>query len=176
MLLLFEDGVHDFDLESLVELLEVLDHQIENSEAEISSSTDPDGSGCFDRLEGAVGLGFVACQQYIHATYPRLIDDPKLTATKRKLKAIKSPPIHSNRERPIAIAEVINAAANFWKHHDEGVPKPETMDVMNSLVPPSADYKMGKVLYELVKPEPSRFASVVRLLTEWRDLLVDAHV
>lgn len=170
MFLVFEDGVYDHDLESLVELLDVIDHQMVRLDVEISSSPDPDGFGYLDRMEGVIGLGFVACQQYIHATYPHL--------GKKKSAAIQSPPKHSSG-RPVA--EIINAAANFWKHHDEWSEDSEnagaqkTMDVVKILVPSSVDYMMANVLRELLKPQASCFASVIPLLTQWRDLLIAAH-
>ncbi|MCX7012615.1 MAG: hypothetical protein NTW86_08640, partial [Candidatus Sumerlaeota bacterium] len=170
MFLLLKDGVLDFDLDLLVELLAVIDHQIERIEDEISRSPDPDGLGHFDRMEGVIGLGFVACQQYIHATYPQL-------RVKNKSEAIQAAPKHSSGR---SVTEVINAAANFWKHHDEwpGIKQKnaeeKTRAVINSLVPSSADYVMGNVLYELLQPQAPRFASVVHLLTQWRDLLIVA--
>ena len=190
MFLFSKDGVLDYDLDLLVELLEVVDHQIESIEDEISRSPDPDGLGHFDRMEGVIGLGFVACQQYIHATYPQL-------RVKNKSDAIQALPKHSSGQ---FVTEVINAAANFWKHHDEWPGRKQkdreeetrpaspfqpsscragrkqkdreekTRAVISSLVPSCADYVMGNVLHELVQPQAPRFASVVHLLTQWRDL------
>jgi hypothetical protein len=174
MFLLFEDGVHDFDLDLLVDLLQVVDRQIEKIEEEISHSPDPDGLGHFDRLEGVIGLGFVACQQYINATYRQL-------GVKNKLGAIEGRTKHSSGR---SVIEGINAAANFWKHHDEW-PDPDpkrrhheekTKGVIDSFTPSSADYVLGNVLHELVQPQPLRFAHVILLLSQWRDGFIGARV
>jgi hypothetical protein len=166
MFLRFEDGVVDFDLDLLVDLLQVVDRQIEKIEEEISRSPDPDALGQFERLDGVIGLGFVACQQYINATYAQL--------AKNKSEAMKAPPNHSSG-RPVT--EVINAAANYWKHHDEW-PDPDpkrrhheerTMAVIESIVPSTGDYVLGNILDELVRPDPLRFGHVILLLTQWRD-------
>ena len=173
MFLLFEDGVLDFDLDLLVDLLQVVDRQIEKNQDEISHTPDADGLGHFDRLEGVIGLGFVACQQYINATYPQL--------GVNKSEAIDRGPKHSSG-RPVI--KVINAAANFWKHHDEW-PDPDpnrryheerTRAVIDSLTPSFADYVLGNVLHELVQPQPLRFAHVILLLSQWRDGFVAARV
>jgi hypothetical protein len=177
MFLFSKDGVFDFDLDLLVELLEVVDHQILRIEDEISRSPDPDSFGHFDRMEGVIGLGFVACQQYINATYPQIWG-------KNKSEAIQAPPKHSSGQ---SVTEVINAAANFLKHHDEwpvGTDKKQTnkreeqirvllRDVINSPDPSSADYVMGNVLHALLQPQAPRFASVVHLLTQWRDRRIE---
>jgi hypothetical protein len=119
-----------------------------------------------------IGLGFVACQQYINATYPQF-------GVKNKSEAIEGPPKHSGG-RPVI--EVINGAANFWKHHGEW-PDPKrshdeerTKAVIDSLTPSSADYVLVNVLHELVQPQPLRFAHVILLLSQWRDGFVAARV
>jgi hypothetical protein len=168
MFLLIESDVADFDLGLLVELLEVVDGQIARIEDEVSRSPDPDGLGHFDRMEAVIGLGFVTCQQYINATYPQLVPN--------KSQAIRQPPtLPSGR----SVIELINAAANFWKHRDEW-PGPNSKDeertraVIDDVTSSAADYVMGNVLYELVRPHPLRFVSVVDLLKRWRDLLIAA--
>ena len=169
MFLLLEGDVVDLDLGLLVELLEVVDRQIDRIENEITRSPDPDGHGHFDRMETVIGLGFVACQQYINATYPQLVAS--------KPQAIRQPPtLPSGR----SVIELINAAANFWKHHDEwpcrnGKDEERTRAIIDDTTSSTADYVMGNVLYELVRPHPLRFGSVVDLLKRWRDLLIAAE-
>ncbi|HEX6085952.1 MAG TPA: hypothetical protein VF266_15575 [Thermoanaerobaculia bacterium] len=168
MFLLAENGVCDSDLGSLVELLEVIDHHIARIDDEVTRSSDPDGLGLCDRMEAVVGLGFVACQQYINATYPQLVPN--------KAQAIRHPPTLPGGQSAI---ELINAAANFWKHRDEwprpnGKDEERTRAVIDEVTSSAADYVMVNVLYELVRPHPLRFAPVVDLLTRWRDLLIAA--
>ena len=166
MFMLIESDVVDFDLGLLVELLEVVDRQIARIEDEVSRSPDPDGHGQFDRMEAVVGLGFVACQQYINATYPQLASN--------KFEAIKHPPTLPSGRFAI---ELINAAANFWKHRDEWT-RPNNRDeertraVIDDVTSSTADYVMSNVLYELVRPQPLRFVWITNLLKRWRDLLI----
>ncbi len=168
MFLLFEDGVVDFDLPVLIEFLESTDRLITRISDEASRSVDPDSYGYFDRIEGVVGFGFMACQQYINATYPHL-------SVPDKGVAIRNPPTHSSGR---AVVEVINAAANFWKHHDEWPGRKRKDDeertraVIDAVTPSSDDYVMMNVLYELTRSNASLFSSVVPLLTQWRDLLI----
>jgi hypothetical protein len=168
MFLLNEDDVIDFDLGLVVELLEVVDRQIARIEDEVSRSPDPDGHGHFDRMEALIGLGFVACQQYINATYPQLVPS--------KSQAFQhSPKLHGGQ----SVIAVINAAANFWKHRDEW-PRPNSKDeektraIIDDVSSSEADYVMSNVLYELVQPHPLRLVSVVDPLKRWRDVLIAA--
>jgi hypothetical protein len=166
-----DDLFLDFDLEFLTELLSVLDERLAALEKEGEASGDPDGLGYLDRIESVTGLGFVACQQYIHATYPFL-------SVATKSEALQKPPMHSSG-RPVV--EVINAAANYWKHHDEwrsGETKSHeerTRALIRELLPSPVDYVAANLLYELVRPAPATFGAIVPLLVEWRDgLLPDA--
>lgn len=169
MFLLHPNGVFDFDLDFLVELLELIDGQLEKIHADAKKSPDPDGDGIFDRGESAIGLGFVVCQQYINATYPQLrVSD--------KLMALRAGPKHASGAYT---AELINAAANFWKHHDEWPPggsknEDRTRTVIESIgLSSRKSYVLSNVLYRIVQPQPSCFRSVVPLLIGWRDQLIE---
>jgi len=170
MFLLLADGVLDHDLEFLVELLEIVDARIAALDSELARCPDPDAFGTFDRLEAVIGLGFVACQQYIHATYPEF-------RGKDKYAALQAPPKHRSGR---SITEVIHAAVNFWKHHGEwtGITKKSdetrTRVVLDSVFPSTKDYVLSNVLHDLLQPQAPRFASLVPVLTQWRDLLVVA--
>jgi hypothetical protein len=162
--------VIDLDLDLLVEIIKVVDRQIAVIEGQISHASDPDSDGHFDRVEAIVGLGFVACQQYINATYPQLGGTDK-----KKWEVIASAPRHAGGR---SFAEIANAAANYWKHHDEW-PCPKylsdevrTREVIESLTSSTADYVLGNLLTKLVHPEAPRFASIVYQLTLWRDLQI----
>lgn len=164
--------VFDYDLDLLVEVLGVVDRQIANIEERISESSDPDSFGHFDGMEGIVGLGFVACQQYLNATYGQLT-----RANMKRHEVIASAPKHAGGR---SFAEIVNAAANYWKHHDEW-PSPRgdearTRDIIESVTPSTADYVLGNLLAGLVRPEPPRFAAIVHQLTLWRDLQIEPTV
>jgi hypothetical protein len=109
MFLTFRDGrVLDYDMQFLEELLQLLDGPLERLLASVSEFVDPDSWGAFDSAEYTIGLGLVACQSYLVATYSDLEIE--------KVIALKSGPVHSSGQ---TIVELINHAANFWKHHDE---------------------------------------------------------
>src|SRR5262245_38849422 len=69
MFLYSSNFIFDFDLESLKNILQVLDNQLEILEQNATDCEDPDSFGIFDRAEATISLGFVACQKYIAATY-----------------------------------------------------------------------------------------------------------
>ncbi len=162
--------VIDFDLVVLVELVSVIDKQIARIEVEISQSPEPDGFGCYDRLEAMIGLGFVACQQYINATYAQLG-----TKDEAKWRVVASPPTHSCGKE---FAQIVDAAANLWKHRDEWpiqtnkVHEKRTREVIDTLTPSTEAYVLCNLLYELAPLVQPRFAQILEALTRWRDLRI----
>jgi hypothetical protein len=58
--------VFEFDLQFLREMVELLDRWLRQLEFDAKSSPDPDASSIYDRGEYAIGLGFVAFQNYLH--------------------------------------------------------------------------------------------------------------
>lgn len=173
MFLTHRNDVFDFDLPVLVELLKVIDKQIAKLEVAIAGSPDPDGFGECDRLEAVVGLGFVACQQYINATYGQL----SASKEEKRWQVVGSPPMHSCGESFVALAD---AAANYWKHADEwragesSRHEVRTRKVLNALTPSTEGYGLSEILQEIVRPAQPRFASVIHELTLWRDLRIKA--
>jgi hypothetical protein len=112
MLLKLENEWVDFDLPMLRELIGVWDTHLRKLNKELEQCLDPRGIGLcedlFDRAEGIVGMGFVACQWYLSTTYGCL----KI----KKPDALKFGPTHPSG---LTIAQIINHAANYWKHHEE---------------------------------------------------------
>jgi len=167
--------VIDLDLDLLVEILGVVDTQIAMIEGQISRCPDADGFGHFDRLEGIIGLGFVACQQYINATYGQLAT----SKGEKRCQVVASPPRHSCGR---AFAEITDAAANYWKHHDEWrAPENKghqarTREVIEAFTPSTADYVLSNILHDLARPQQPRFSSILYELTLWRDLRIKATV
>lgn len=160
----------DFDLHVLVELLGVIDKQIERIEVEVSRSHDADGFGCYDRMEGIVGLGFVACQQYINATYAQLAKP-----SEKRWEVVGSPPTHRCGK---SFAQIADAAANLWKHRDEwpsqakNARERRTRDVVDALTPSTDVYVLCNLLYKVSLPEPPRFLPILDALERWRDLRI----
>jgi hypothetical protein len=164
--------VVDFDLDLLVEIVGTVDRLIGVVEAEISRSADPDGLGLFNRLEGVVGLGFVACQQYLNATYPQL-------AAETKRAAFLAGPKHPSGR---SVAELVNAAANYWKHREEWGDansqghETRTREVIDSVTPSRGECVVGNVLAALVGGQAERFSSLVGQVVQWRDQQIRATV
>ena len=61
-----------------------------------------------DRAEHITGLGFAACQAYVTATHGVM--------NVGKSKAFAFGPCHGSGQR---IVEIVNHAANYWKHREE---------------------------------------------------------
>jgi hypothetical protein len=158
------DDLIDLDLELLERLLAVIDQEIEHVEAKSEKHPDPDGFGFYDRIEGLAGLGFVACQQYIELTYRQLGLRPN---------ALQVGPRHP---ADAAVAEIVNSAANFWKHSGgwDGQDSRErrTRDVLDRIFPSSDPYPLSNILHRLLTPEATRFARVLPVLEEWRNDLL----
>lgn len=108
MFFVHDDSVVDLDLDLLAELLDVIDRQLDTVTGGWRSAEEADELGYFDRAEHITGFGFVACQAYITATYG-FLKTPKL-------KALSVGPRHRSGHR---VVELVNHAANYWKHHNE---------------------------------------------------------
>ena len=62
----------DFDLGFLADLLALLDSHLTTLRTAALNNPDADGQGIFHSQDYIVGIGFVACQGYIAATYSQL--------------------------------------------------------------------------------------------------------
>ena len=157
--------VFDFYLEFLTDSVEFLDRQLVRLDQEIQASPDPDGLGLFDRYEQVIGLGLVACQQYITAT--------RTTIGAPKEKVFNYGPHHRTG---FQIASIINAGANFWKHSkewDNGTDGARTRKDLLSLVDDlDQPYALTNIFHELLSPLPLRFERVVPFLVNWRDDMI----
>jgi len=171
MVIEFQDGVLDYELEFLEELLAVMDARIERVSEEATTVPDPDAWGHLDHLDAAAGLGFVACQQYMSAIAGWF----GLTATKNwKQAALAQGPIHSSGARTVAL---INAGANYWKHHEEwtlpgGQDKlaERTLQTLEATgIRRDQSYLAFSLLAELVRPP--RLSALLSDLIEWREVL-----
>lgn len=160
MFLRTSTGIFDFDLESLQEILHVLDTQLETINSEAANYPDADSFGTYDGVEPIIGLGFVACQQYLASTYGYLKVE--------KGQALLVGPAHRSG---MSVAEIINHSANFWKHHEEGIRGTTERALQHLGFTSETDYVLSNVLADVVSPEPACFRSLVPLLEAWRDAL-----
>jgi len=87
--------------------VETIDKKLAEIIDRSNSVEDPDSLGYFDSAEHLTGLGFVACQAYMTAVYGVLRVE--------QLKALSYGPMH---QRGKSIAQIVNDAANYWKHNN----------------------------------------------------------
>lgn len=157
----------DIDLDLLRHILNALDEQLDAWCAEAVVLSDPDAFGVFDRIEHISGLGFVACQTYLAATYAQ-VKVPKD-------RALTFGPKHSSG---MPIVTLVKHASNFWKHHDEWALQKNTkardriIDAFDMLgYPALGEYPLSGCLVELCGTNEARFKHVVAHLGAWRDAL-----
>jgi hypothetical protein len=157
----------DFDLDLLHQLIHIIDQHLELMAQEAVEADDPDSFGYFDRMEHLTGLGFVACQTYMASICGSLRIE--------KQKALAIGPVHSSGQTK---AQIINSAANYWKHNSEWILEKsdrqrkrieETFDLVG--FPINTDYPLSGVLTELAFPELAAFQPIVATLEAWRDEL-----
>ena len=107
-----------------------------------------DMMGYLDSAENLVGLGLVACQTYVTTVCGALGINKKT--------ALSLGPIHQSG---IAIAQVVNDAANYWKHNNEWESGKNskrqrrietTFEKMGCSV--GTDYPLSRILTKLATP------------------------
>jgi hypothetical protein len=153
-------NVSDLELGFLEKHLSLIDAQLDRVVADGKGCGDPDAFGVLDDIESLAGLGFVACQRYLTATYGwmRLTKQAALTV---------GPKHHSG----FTVVEVVNHAANFWKHHDEWNPgkktkqQERTEEALVSLGALPSDYPVTRVLTEIAGGY--LFKSLMRDMASW---------
>ena len=153
----------DFDFGHLRAIAGTLDALLDDVQREIHESPDPDSFGVFDRGEALIGLGFVACQNYLVA---RKKLRPKST--------YDSGPLHSSQ---YYIARIINEGANYWKHHPEwphdesqfSTFQQRTVNVLKDVGVWQHDYKLSNLLTEIAST--MSFTSLLGQLDQWREAL-----
>lgn len=174
MNLLFQGQLLDFPMNFLKEATGLIDKYLENLDERKENCPDPDSFGLYDDGEHITGLGFVVCQYYITAIYSFYKENKPI--------ALKCGPKHYTG---LPFAELINACANYWKHHEEwrGVPKEQlrsdsakTIKAMKSLGIKVAEgyYPLHNALCKLLGSPPYRFNALLPLLKEWREAVRQA--
>ncbi|MGD1277274.1 MAG: hypothetical protein ABR964_08630 [Tepidisphaeraceae bacterium] len=162
--------VCDWDLEFLGELLALIDKQLDKLYRQAKQSADPDSFGIFDSAEGVIGLGFVACQRYLVATCGSVRIDKKLALVRG-----------ARHPSGMTIPEIINHAANYWKHRDEWQldKSPANQNRVRRIwkafkavgCAPDLNYPLSCILAKLVAPGPPGFKPIITKLERWRDEL-----
>jgi hypothetical protein len=169
MYLVTQQGIHDYDMRLLSRLLTGVDQQLDEFETEFQSMEEADMFGAYDWAEHVAGVGFVACQTYITATYP-------MTRVSKDV-ALGSGPVHSSSGR--TVARILNAAANFWKHNPEW--PLQNNDARHNAIraafedlgfPADGEYPLSGILTELTGGH-ARFTYILPFLEQWRDSLIE---
>lgn len=167
----------DYDLNFIEEITYLLDRRLDLLGREAAEHNDPDGWGIFDRVEHTIGVGLVVGQNYLTE-----IIGP--TSTARRLRCLAlGPSLALGPRHPLghSIAEVVNAAANYLKHHAEPLTSKSNIALLQTLgvwkLDPmqedtKCDYPMGNLFFEMLAPAPDRFSTLVRLLAQWRAAVI----
>lgn len=181
-----EIGFLKSSLDTIEPLYKSINHEIKEG---VKRGVDVDSSGLCDRVEFLAGLSFAICQKYISATMSWFnLGENKFN----KDNALKLGPLYKDATTH---AQIINAAANYWKHSDEwntisftqednedmfsinpreynklSPQAKRTIDILQK-VTPWRDYMCANVLYELTKSDS--LLLLLPILTEWRGSLLN---
>ena len=160
-----DGGVFDYDMQFLEDLLQLLDSHIERLAANVPQDIDADSWGLYDSTEYIIGLGFVACQGYLAATYSYLNIE--------KVEALKAEPKHPSG---LTYAEIINHAANSWKHHEEwSLPsnkgRGHACEALDILLGDEPCDPLTAILGAVVFARSNRLQALLPHLRAWREAL-----
>jgi hypothetical protein len=150
----------EYELEILGELITTIDQKLVEICQKSTCVDDGDGFGYFDSAEHVTGLGFVACQTYMATVYGYLKID--------KQKALAAGPRHSCGRTKV---QIINHAANYWKHNNEwaldrSTEKRQAIEKAFESVgfPVGTEYPLSGVLTEVASPEAATFRPLLQIL------------
>jgi hypothetical protein len=115
--------------------------------------------------EETLGFVFVACQVFISGTVSDVIGKGKFTY-KEKEKALKNAPQIKGFRTKI---ELINAAANYYKHKDESELSGDTLKIMEGFDLLKADLPLTTALEDLIGD--SLIVALSEILIGWRNHL-----
>jgi hypothetical protein len=122
---------------------------------------DPEGSSdVFDPMEHLAGVGMVAAQRYL-ASVCNWFSVSKDDAIER-----------GPQKKGVAVASIVNAAANYWKHAEDGDRiYPKTRDILERMgVSLQSGYCVSNALYECGY---KHLSEVMKDLLTWRDAVIE---
>ncbi len=149
----------DFERRFLADLLGMLAVRLTTLHGYVDRERQEE-SDVFDPMEHLAGIGVVAAQRYIASICNWLSVDRE--------QALQLGP----RRKGVPIASVIHAAANYWKHIEDGDGqiRPATRRVLEQLgVRTDADYCVTNTLYECGY---SQLQGLMDDLIVWRDAVI----
>lgn len=154
----------DEELSYLAEVCSMLDEKIKIDYAKIKAARDVDIDGAGDHCEYLIGLGFTAMQRYL----VDVLDMSKIN----KNDVLK---LGNKFSSEFSIAEIINHAANWWKHEPEWTmiafdEKELTSNKTINAVLEHAEYPyaLSNILGELLKEQEFCLSNVLPHLIKWR--------
>lgn len=167
------DDYADGDFALLCRHLKVLDVEVSQINAAITSSRDPESEGLCDAGEYFIGHGFIAIQRYLTATRTGLgVSLPD---------AFNVPPM---LQGGLSVVAAINAAANYWKHVEEWIEtldKSDDADLKGSAlktlqrietVTPWEEYTCANLLAALLDGQALELSHLLPAIAEWRHNLM----
>lgn len=155
----------------------------------IQEKEDALSSGLCEEAEFIAGIGFTICQKYITGTLGLIRVE--------KESALKIGPLFSEK---LPYAQIINAAANYWKHHDEwdatsfggadedGLSSLTIRDASKisnqahrtikilQQVTAWSDYTCVNTLHEITKETEISLLSLIPILRQWRAELLNLYL
>jgi len=161
-----EDGIADWEQDFLREHLDLLERQLYRLHGEAEKSEDPDSFGIYDRGEYLSGIAFVLAQAYINSTYAPLRGDSRLDC-------LRQGPLLSCG---VFAADLIDAAANFWKHSDEWGDESNARRGKACLrvleragIERDMSYPLNNALAVMADQSVPQFGFLADVLEQWRD-------
>ena len=172
-MLVFKNDVGDYELPRLERYLHLLDLELREAVSRIKLSIDSESNGLYDVVESVIGHAFVDIQYYLTSVRSGLNLKPKAAFSVGPLVA-----------DGISIAEALNAAANYWKHHEEWYAELQdspdghlsgqgmaTLAVLEKVVPWS-DYTCSNFLAAVLGGDNFELSRLLPLIVQWRDNLL----
>jgi hypothetical protein len=146
----------DFERDFLADVLRMLGERLWHLHRHVDWEH-PEESYVFDPMEHLAGVGVVAVQRYLASicSWFAVVD---------RTQALQLGP----QRKGVAIAAVMNAAANYWKHIEDDRPiQPRTRRVLEQIgVTLDSSYCVSNTLYECGYPQ---FTGLLGDLVSWRN-------
>jgi len=150
----------DFEKDYLADVLKMTGDRVATLETYIDAH-DPEGSAVvFDPMEHIAGVAMVAAQRYISSVC-NWFHIPKGQAL-----------LLGPKKKGVAVATIVNAAANYWKHIEDGenAVYPHTRDVLAQIgVAFDSGYCVSNAIHECGY---KHLSEMLGDLVGWRDAVI----
>jgi len=150
----------DFERDFLSDVLRILGDRLAHLHSHVDWNH-PEESYLFDPMEHLAGVGVVAAQRYLASVCNWFSVD--------RVRALQLGP----QKKGAAVAAVVNAAANYWKHIEdgEGAIHPPTRKILEQVgVTLDSSYCVSNTLYECGYQQ---FSGLLEDLVRWREAVFE---